>query len=109
VAERGNSAALTADGRTGVFWAHRPDLVPRDSRAYLDLFLYDRRARAIRPLTIGRRDGRRMLGTTGIPAISADGRWLAFASDSAALVRGDTNERSDVFLHGPLRGAGARR
>ncbi|HEY0697989.1 MAG TPA: hypothetical protein VGD43_09280, partial [Micromonospora sp.] len=32
------------------------------------------------------------------PALSADGRWLAFTSDGGNLVAGDTNGAADVFL-----------
>jgi Tol biopolymer transport system component len=34
-----------------------------------------------------------------LPAISASGRFVAFASDATNLVRGDTNRRGDVFVH----------
>ncbi len=33
------------------------------------------------------------------PALSADGRFVAFTSDAANLVSGDTNETTDVFVH----------
>ena len=32
------------------------------------------------------------------PALSADGRWVAFISSSDNLVAGDTNQQSDVFV-----------
>src|SRR5690606_21027992 len=32
------------------------------------------------------------------PAISADGRFVAFVSGASNLVRGDTNHRDDVFV-----------
>jgi Tol biopolymer transport system component len=33
------------------------------------------------------------------PAISADGRWVAFESFASHLVTGDTNDSSDIFVH----------
>ncbi len=33
------------------------------------------------------------------PSISADGRYVAFSSDASNLVPGDTNGRTDVFVH----------
>ena len=43
------------------------------------------------------------------PKVSADGRFVAFVSDASDLVRGDTNEKWDVFVqdHGDHLGAGA--
>ncbi len=38
-------------------------------------------------------------GTSSSPAISADGRFLAFASDADDLVAGDQNNVSDVYLY----------
>src|SRR5881409_17360 len=34
-----------------------------------------------------------------MPAISADGRFVAFVSLASSLVPGDTNDASDVFVH----------
>src|SRR5690606_3659608 len=32
------------------------------------------------------------------PTISADGRWVAFATESPFLVPGDTNQATDIFI-----------
>jgi Tol biopolymer transport system component len=40
---------------------------------------------------------------SGFPALSADGRVVAFTSGATDLVAGDTNGRPDVFAAGPLR------
>src|SRR5262249_8774315 len=37
-------------------------------------------------------------GTSSEPTISADGRYVAFTSDSDNLVSGDTNFETDVFV-----------
>ena len=36
------------------------------------------------------------------PSISADGRFVAFDSQSRNLVPNDTNGHTDVFIRGPL-------
>jgi Tol biopolymer transport system component len=41
-------------------------------------------------------------GGTLHAAISADGRWIAFASAEPALIAGDSNGFEDVFVRGPL-------
>ena len=47
-------------------------------------------------------------GESTTPAISADGRFVAFGSDAANLESGDTNARSDVFVHDRLTGGTKR-
>jgi len=42
--------------------------------------------------------GGEALGDSGAPSLSADGRFVAFASDAADLVPGDTNDDTDVFV-----------
>lgn len=37
------------------------------------------------------------------PRLSADGKWVAWATRGSTLVDGDTNGVSDIFLRGPLR------
>ncbi len=46
--------------------------------------------------------------TSGEPAISADGRYVAFSSDADNLVADDTNEVSDVFLRDTVANTTAR-
>ena len=38
-------------------------------------------------------------GPSYLPAISDDGRWIAFVSEASDLLPGDDNELPDVFLH----------
>jgi hypothetical protein len=38
-------------------------------------------------------------GESESPAISADGRFVAFGSNATNLVPGDTNDEFDVFVH----------
>jgi Tol biopolymer transport system component len=42
------------------------------------------------------------------PAISADGRWVAFMSNADNLVAGDTNQQTDVFVRDNLTKAVSR-
>lgn len=42
--------------------------------------------------------GGQVIGHSNAPGLSADGRFVAFASDAANLVPGDTNDDSDVFV-----------
>src|SRR5665811_1563461 len=44
-------------------------------------------------------------GPSGEPSVSADGRFVAFASSATNLVPGDTNNRNDVFVHDRATGS----
>ena len=99
------SPALSANGSRLVFTSGADDLVDdlADFDGALDLFVYDVAARSLNAVT---------RHAEGLPALSsdagghartlsADGRWLAYESDSAHVVAGqrDTNGKSDVFLY----------
>jgi Tol biopolymer transport system component len=54
-------------------------------------------------------DGTQAIGPfTDNPAISPDGRFVAFESSASNLVAGDTNGRTDVFVHDRLTGITTR-
>ena len=49
-------------------------------------------------------DGREADGASFTPSISADGRYVAFASAASTLVSGDTNGTEDVFVYDRVTG-----
>lgn len=111
--EPGNGAssgpAISADGRYVSFSSQATNLVPGNTNGKRTIFVADR----------GRReqDGFSSFGPEKIirvsdtynrapidghsfgASISADGRFVAFASDATNLVAGDTNNKRDVFIH----------
>jgi hypothetical protein len=44
-------------------------------------------------------DGDQANGDSILPAISADGRFVAFSSEASNLVAGDNNNLADIFVH----------
>ena len=62
-----------------------------------DVFLFDRDTGITRRVSV-RSDGEQATGGSYDPAISADGRWITYASYAANLVDNDTNGMADVFL-----------
>jgi hypothetical protein len=78
---------------------HSPasNLVPNDTNGVGNVFLHDRRTGGIERVSLG--PGRAQAnGNSVYSAISANGRFVAFASDAGNLVPGDTNARFDVFV-----------
>lgn len=47
-------------------------------------------------------------GDSSSPALSADGRYVAFASAASNLVSGDTNSATDIFVHDRATGQTSR-
>ena len=88
----GEAAAggMARDGQIIVFGSPDPSITIGDNTQY-DYFLIDRVARTIRDLA-------QPTSPTLTPQASGDGTWVAFASPEAALLAGDTNGVTDVFV-----------
>jgi len=97
---------ISADGNHIVFVSDAANLVARDTNAAVDVFVRDRLSRVTQRVSVGRngQGDDRSFGR----AISRDGRYVAFASGSTNLVRGDTNDRFDVFLRDRVVGKTVR-
>ncbi|MBX3025271.1 PD40 domain-containing protein [bacterium] len=76
---------LSADGRYVVFQSAARNLVADDTNNVTDIFLYDRAEGIMRRVSVGS-DGAQANGASITPAISDDGRYVAFASRATNLV-----------------------
>jgi Tol biopolymer transport system component len=93
-----HASGMSADGRYVVFVSDASNLVRRDTNGTGDVFVHDRlRGETTRVSVSG--TGRQANGPSGAPAISAGGRYVAFVSSASNLVAGDTNRKSDVYVH----------
>ena len=88
---------ISGDGDSVAFHSGAADLVPGDDNGATDVFVRDLATGELR-LVSAAADGSPGNGRSGFPSISADGRFVAFESDAADLVPGDTNEVTDVFV-----------
>src|SRR5262249_15236273 len=79
------------------------NLVPGDTNDRSDVFLHDRVTGDTVRVSVGT-DGSEADGFSGEPALSADGRFVAFTSFAGNLVPGDTNDEFDVFVHDRVTG-----
>lgn len=95
--------SISADGRFVAFESTATNLVPADTNNNSDIFVRDRLTNITTRISVNSTGNQGNFDAFN-PAISADGRFVAFESNSTNLVSGDTNNTSDIFLHDRLNG-----
>lgn len=95
--------SLSADGRFVAFASHASNLVPGDTNGAADIFVYDRQNGAIERVSVPDDSltelGQEANASSESPSLSADGRFVAFASRASNLTPGDTNQAEDIFVY----------
>ena len=101
--EAGNGPSLnpstSQDGRFVAFDSWASNLVPNDDFGFRDIFVYDRDEGTIERVSINSGGAEGGNGHSSNPSISADGRFVAFASEANNLSLGDVNTATDIFVH----------
>lgn len=96
------NASISGNGRYVVFSSEAANLAPgQNPPGGLDVFVRDRRTGRTEVLV---RNDAQVRATNYDPSISADGRYVAFASSRDDLVPGDTNEVTDIFVKDRRKG-----
>jgi Tol biopolymer transport system component len=92
--------SLSGDARYIAFTSSATNLVPNDTNNVPDVFVHDRDSGITTRISVSSR-GEQSDGVSYnyFPAITADGRYVTFASIAGNLVEDDTNEGWDVFVH----------
>jgi Tol biopolymer transport system component len=105
----GNSfdPALSADGRYVAFSSDATNLVPGDTNGLRDIFVRDNATGHVTRVSVDSVGGQAD-GASITPVISADGRFVAFASFATNLVHGDGSPSADVFVHDNVTGTTTR-
>jgi hypothetical protein len=96
--------SISADGRYAAFSSAAADLVTGDTNGWSDVFAKDLRS-GVTTLVSTDASGVQANGDSSQPAISRDGRYVAFGSVANNLVDGDTNQWEDIFLKDRASGA----
>jgi Tol biopolymer transport system component len=99
--------AISGDGRLVAFRSHASNLVPGDTNGTDDVFVHDRLTGTTERASVSS-GGAQANDMSVSVAISADGRYVAFASHASNLVSGDTNGQRDVFVRDLLAGVTER-
>jgi hypothetical protein len=102
-----DNPSLSADGRYTAFASDASNLVTGDVNGTRDIFIFDSQNNTVRRLNVSQQ-GAPANAPSNNPALSADGRFLAFSSDATNLILGDTNAFSDIFVVDTITGAIAR-
>jgi N-acetylglucosamine-6-sulfatase len=89
--------AISADGRYVAFASAASNLVAGDTNGVTDVFVRDVVTKAVDRVSVPAAGGQSN-ASSELPAISADGRYVAFHSSATNLVAADTNGASDVFV-----------
>ncbi|MBI5716842.1 MAG: PD40 domain-containing protein [Burkholderiales bacterium] len=95
--------SVSADGNRVAFWSFAANLTGGDSNGLWDIFVYDHAAGTRRRVSLTSTGGERNQGSESAsrmvaPALSGDGRFVAYATTASNVVPGDTNGVQDVFV-----------
>jgi Tol biopolymer transport system component len=89
--------AISPDGRYVAFYSDASNLVSGDTNGARDVFVRDLQTGETTRVSVSG-SGAEANGDSFAPALSSDGRYVAFASAATNLVEGDTNDANDVFV-----------
>ncbi len=90
------SSHASGDGRLVAFVSEATNLVEGDTNGFADVFVASEGV--VSALVSKATDDTPANGPSAAPRISANGRYVLFASDADNLVNGDTNGATDIFL-----------
>jgi Tol biopolymer transport system component len=101
-----SGAALSANGRYVAFVSSAKNLLDQPLRGKcLDIYVRDRETGTTRLVSAGLDGASGGDGDSWMPAISADGRWVAFQSQARNLVSNATQGVGDIFVRDLAAGA----
>jgi Tol biopolymer transport system component len=92
------TSSVSGNGRFVAFSSDAADLVEGDVNFSSDIFVRDLMAGTTERISVATGGGESNAPSFS-PGISADGRYVAFASLASNLVAADTNDKLDIFVH----------
>ncbi len=98
---------ISTDGRYVAFESFATNLVPNDTNGMDDIFVRDLQTGITTRVSVDS-SGAQGNGSSIFPALSGDGRYIAFRSYATNLVSDDTNGKDDIFVHDMQTGVTTR-
>ncbi|MBM3984525.1 MAG: hypothetical protein FJ296_02350 [Planctomycetes bacterium] len=105
--EFSNLPVVSASGRYVAFQSLATDLVAFDGNGMQDVFVRDRKKGVTTRVSVAT-GGTEGNDSSESPALSASGRYVAFASEASDLVVDDLNGSEDIFVHDTKSGETTR-
>jgi Tol biopolymer transport system component len=93
------SPSISGDGRYVAFLSDATNLVTGDTNRLRDVFVHDAVTGATTRVDVSTNGDQALGGPSASPAISADGRFVAFSTFAYSLIMADTNFESDIYVH----------
>jgi hypothetical protein len=88
---------ISANGRFIGFSSDASNLVSKDNNGETDVFVHDRKKKKTKRVSV-KSNGKQANGDSVDPVMSANGRFVGFASDASSLRKGSST-RLAVFVH----------
>jgi hypothetical protein len=104
---KSGGSALSFDGRYVAFDSMATNLVPNDTNNFIDVFLYDRGTHMTERISVDSQ-GQQSNDWSSVRGMSADGRFVLFASSATNFVPKDTNGAIDLFVRDRVLGTTTR-
>ena len=95
--------SISLDGRYVLFTSEATNIVNGDGNNRLDVFIFDRKTGKRSRISVSSAEAEAS-GDSWNASISANGRFVAFGSESDDLVASDNNGQTDVFLRDRKKG-----
>jgi hypothetical protein len=100
----GSNASISYDGSRIAFYSHTNTLVQNDTNGFWDIFLWERDAEKLRRISLTADSKERNQGTESAnrivaPAISGNGRYIAYTTTATNMTTEDNNTFQDVFVY----------
>ncbi|MEK7611792.1 MAG: hypothetical protein AAB407_00365, partial [Patescibacteria group bacterium] len=102
-----SSSSISANGKYVAFSSSASNLVPNDTNGATDTFVHNRETGGTTRVSIDS-NGNQGNSFSNFPSMSADGRYVAFTSNTSNLISNDTNGKLDVFVHDRQTGGTTR-